>query len=144
MCIRDSHKQLYAVRFALLDLDDLVEVGFRVAFSGFDLALHHLVIRRIDIVIERGGNLLYAERREEAVIDSLLERVGVNRLAEIEVGVGILFALRRCSQPELDRGSEVIHDAAPVAFIVRPAAMALVNDDEIEEIRGILAEIWRS
>ena len=137
------HEQLHAVRFALLDLDDLVEVGFRIALPGFDFALHNLVIRRVDILVERCGNLLYAERREEAVIDALLERVDVDRLAEIGVGVRVLLALRRRGEPELNGGSKVIHDAAPIAFIICPAAMALVDDDEIEEIGRILAEIRR-
>ena len=33
------HEQLHAVRFSFLDFDDLVEVGFRVALTGFNLTL---------------------------------------------------------------------------------------------------------
>ena len=38
---------------------------------------------------------------------------------------------------------EVFEDAAPVALVVRAAAMALVDDDEIEKVRRIFAEIRR-
>ena len=69
------HEQLHAVRFSCPDLYDLVKVGFRIALPDLDFALHNLVIRRIDILVECCGNLLYAERREEAVIDALSERI---------------------------------------------------------------------
>ena len=137
------HEQLDAVGLTRLDLDDLVEVVFGVALAAFDFAFHHLVIRRVLVLVERGGDLLYAERGEIAVVDAVFERVDVNRLAEVGVGVGVLLALGGGGQAELHGGGEVVHDAAPVAFIVGPAAMALVDDDEIEEIGRIVAEIGR-
>ena len=39
------HEQLHAVRFAFLDLDDPVEVGFRVTLPGFDFAFDQLCRR---------------------------------------------------------------------------------------------------
>src|ERR1035437_852324 len=135
------HEQLHAVLFACLDLDDLVEVGFRVALSALHFALHYVVIRRVDILVERGGNLLYAEGRKKAVIDAFTERVDVDWLAEVFVGVRVLLALWRRGQAKLNGGSKVIHDATPVAFIVGTAAVALVDDYEIEEVGRILPEI---
>ena len=44
------------------------------------------VVRRVDVFVERGGNLLHLERRQEAVVDAFLERVDVDRLAEVGVG----------------------------------------------------------
>ncbi len=38
-------------------------------------------------------------------------------------------------------GCEVVEDAAPVAFVVGAAAVAFVNDDEVEEVRLVLAEV---
>jgi hypothetical protein len=57
------HEQLHPVRFhpvrfAFFDLDDLVEVGFGVTLAALNLALDQLVVGRIDILVERGGNLL--------------------------------------------------------------------------------------
>ena len=131
------------MRFALLDLDDLVEVGFRVALPGFDLALDQRVVGRVDVLVERRRDLLHLERREEAVVDAVLERVDVDRLAEVGVGVHVVLALGRGGEAELHGGREVVEDAAPVAFVVRAAAMALVDDDEVEEVRRILAEVGR-
>ena len=68
---------------------------------GFDLALDHRVVRRVDVLIERGRNLLHLERRQEAVVDAFLERVDVDRLAEVRVGVDVVLALRRRGQTEL-------------------------------------------
>ena len=128
---------------AFLDFDDPVEVRFVVELSGLDLALDHRVVRRVDVLVQRRRNLLHLERREEAVVDAVLERVDIDRLAEIGVGVHVVLALGRGGEAELHGGGEVIQDAAPVAFVVGAAAMALVNDDEIEEVRRILAEIRR-
>ena len=110
---------------------------------ALDLALDHLVVGRVDILVQRRGNLLHLERRQEAVVDALLERVDVDRLAEIGVGVHVVLALGRGGQAELHGGGEVVQDAAPVALVVGAAAMALVDDDEVEEVRRILAEIGR-
>ncbi len=131
------HKQVHAVRFALFDLDDLVEVGFRVSFPDFNVALHDLVIRRIDILVKRRRNLPDAEWREETIIDALLERVDIDRLAEVSIRVHVVLALGCCRQAELNGGSEVFENVAPRAFVVRSAAMALVDNDEVEEIRRI-------
>ena len=100
------HEDLHAVRFAFLDLDDLVEVGFRVALPGFDLALDQRVVGRIDILVERRGDLLHLERRQEAVVDAVLERVDVDRLAEVGVGVHVVLALGRGGEAELHGGAK--------------------------------------
>ena len=125
------------------DLDDAVEVAFGVAPPFLDFALDHLVVAGIDVVVERGGDLLDLERREEAVVDPVLQGVDVNRLAEIGVGIGIGLALRRRRQPELHGGREVVQDGAPVALVIRAAAMAFVDDDEVEEVGRVVAEARR-
>src|ERR1700733_1896631 len=137
------HEQFYAVRLALFDLDNPVEVGFLIEFPALNFALHDLVIRRIDVLVERGGDLLYAERRQEAIVDALLERIDIQRIAEVSVGVRILLSLWRRSQAELNRGSKVFQDSAPVALVIGPAAVALVDNDEVEEIRRIVPEVRR-
>ena len=43
--------------------------------------------------------------------------------------------------PELHRGREVVEDAAPGALVVRAAAVALVDHDEVEEVGRVLAEV---
>ena len=137
------HEDLHAVGFTLLDLDDLVEVGFRVALLGFDLAFDELVVRRIDILVERRGNLLHLEWREEAVVDAFLERIDIDRLAEVSVGVHVVFTFGSGGQAKLHRRGKVVEDAAPVAFIVGTTPMTLVDDDEVEEVRWVLAKIGR-
>jgi len=52
------HEQLDAMRFTGFDFDDPVEVRFRIALSALDFALHHKIIRRVDVIVERGSNLL--------------------------------------------------------------------------------------
>src|ERR1051326_7663519 len=89
------HKQFHPIRLALLDLDDLIEVRFRITLAGLDLALYHLVVRGINIIVQRGLNLPYLERREETVVDSVLERVNIYGLAKVTVRIGVFGALWR-------------------------------------------------
>jgi len=143
LLIDQVHEELDPVRFPFLDLDDLIEVRFGVTLPGFDLPLDQLVVGRVDIVVERRGNLLHLEGRQVAVVDTVLQRINKDRLAEIGIGIHVIFALGRGGQAELHGGREVFENVPPVAFIVRPAAMALVDDDEVEEVRRVLAEIGR-
>ena len=77
---------------------------------------------------------------EEAVVDALLERVGVDRLAEV-VDVGdVLGLLRRGGQADLGGGGEVFEDLAPGRILGGAAAVALVDHDEVEETGRELAE----
>ena len=70
---------------------------------------------------------------QETVADALLEGVGVNRLAEV-MDVGDVFGfLGRCGEADLCRRREVIQDFPPCRILCRTAAMALVDDDEVEE-----------
>ena len=84
---------------------------------------------------------MHTIRRQEAVIDALLQAVGVERIAEISVGVSVVFAQRRCGHAELKCRLEIFENLAPVALVAGAAAMALIHDDEVEEvswdIRGI-------
>jgi hypothetical protein len=73
------HEQLDAIALPLLDLDGTVELRLAVAFARLDLAFDDLVVRRVDVVVERRGELLDLERGQEAVVDAVLQRIGVNR-----------------------------------------------------------------
>jgi hypothetical protein len=59
---------LHSVRLTLLDLNDLIEVGLRVALTSLDFPFDQLVVGGIDVFVERRGNLLDPERRQKAVI----------------------------------------------------------------------------
>src|SRR3990167_4442718 len=135
------HEDLDALLLALLDLDDLVEILLFVAFSGLDLAFHHGVVRGEYIVIQRGSDLLQAEGCKETIVDAVFERIDEHRLAEVGIGVGVVLSLRRSSQTQLHGGGEVFEDTAPVAFIICTASVALVDDDEVEEVRRVLAKV---
>ena len=75
---------------------------------------------------------------EEAVADALLERIGVNGIAEV-MDVGDVFGLlRRSGEADLGGGGEVFKDLPPGGILGRAAAVALVDDDQVEEIRGEL------
>ena len=65
---------------------------------------------------------------------ALFQGVCVNRFAEV-MDVGDVFSLlRRCGQADLGGVAEVFEDLAPSRVFGRAAAVAFVNDDEVEEI----------
>ena len=82
------------------------------------------------------------EGGEVAVVDAGFEGVGVDGFAEVGVGVGVLSAFWGGGEAELDGWGEVVEDAAPGAFVGGSAAMAFVDDDEVEEVGGVVVEFW--
>ena len=76
---------------------------------------------------------------QEAVLDALAQAVGVDRVAEVAVGVAIIVAQRRRGHAELIGRLEVFEDLAPVALVAGAAAVALVHDDQVEEVGRVLA-----
>jgi hypothetical protein len=137
------HEDPHPGRLPLADLDGPVELALRVAPPRLDLPLQQVVVRRVDVLVQGGGDLLHLERRQEAVVDPLPERVHVHRLAEVRVRVHVVSSPGRGGEAQLHGGGEVLQDAAPRALVVGAAAVALVHDDEVEELRWVLAEVGR-
>ena len=77
---------------------------------------------------------MHAVRREEAVLDALPQAVGVERIAEVRVRVAVVLPQRRRGHADLECGLEIFQDLAPVALVAGAAAVALVHDDEVEEV----------
>ena len=78
--------------------------------------------------------------REKAIGDALLERVAVDRLAEVVLGGNIDRLLRGCGESDLSRGVEVLQNVSPSGVLGGATPMALIDDHEIEEVRGELLE----
>src|SRR5450759_490022 len=82
--------------------------------------------------------------REESVLDALLERVGVDGIPEVVAGGDLRGFLGRGGQTELGRSGKVIQDFAPGRIGGGAAAVALVHDNEVEEIgRELLEDVFR-
>jgi len=75
---------------------------------------------------------------EEAVVNPVAQAVSVNGIPEIEVGVAVVLAQRRGGQPKLKRRFEPCENVPPGGILARAPSMALVHDDEVEEIGGKL------
>ena len=75
---------------------------------------------------------------QEAILDALLEAVGVDGIAKV-VDVGHLGGfLRRSGQADLGRRAEVAQDSRQAGVLGRAAAVTLIHDDEVEEVRAEL------
>ena len=70
--------------------------------------------------------------REESFLDALLERVGVDRLAEVVDVRDVLGFLGRGGQADLRGGGEVVEDLAPGRVGRGAAAVAFVDDDQVD------------
>ena len=81
-------------------------------------------------------------RGQVAILDALAQAVGVDGLAEV-VGVGDVGGLLgRGRQADLGGGAEVAEDVAPGRVFGGAAAVALVDDDEVEEVgRELLVDV---
>jgi len=73
-------------------------------------------------------------------VDTLLERVAGHRLAEVVNVRDVFRFFGGGSEADLRGIAEVFEDLPPGGVVGGAAAMALVNDDEIEEPRRELAE----
>ena len=73
---------------------------------------------------------------EEAVVNALLETVGVNGVAEVEVGVAVFVTQGGSGHAKLVGRLEPFEDLAPVGFFPGAAAVTFVHDDQVEEVAG--------
>jgi hypothetical protein len=86
------HKELYAVAFPLFYFDGSVEVFFLIHLTFFNLAFNDLIIRCVNIIIQRGRYLLDLKRGQEAIVNAFFEGIDINRLTEITEGIGMVFS----------------------------------------------------
>ena len=90
--------------FALLDCNEDVEVLLHISLARFHLPILQVIVLGEDVIVHGSGNLIDPKRRKEPVVDSLLERIDVDRLAEVVVGIRVLVALRGGRQAQLHSG----------------------------------------
>ena len=136
-----AHKDLDPLELPSTNLNGLVELFLFVQLPHFNITFNHKVIRRVNVLIKRGTDLLHLERRQEPVVDAVLQGVGVDRLAEVLVGINVVLALWGGSQAELHGRLEVLHDLAPVPFVLCPTTVALVDHDEVKEVGRVVTEV---
>ena len=134
------HKDLDPFFLAGADLDDAVHILLGVNPLPLYFSLNHLVIRGVDVLIQCGGMLAHSERGQVTIVDPLFEGVAINWLAKVGIGIDVIFTLWGCGQPQLHGGFEVVEDIPPVALVVGTATVALINDDEVEEIGGVVTK----
>src|SRR5262249_125888 len=84
------HEQLDPIAFALLDLDGPIELRLAIAAALFDLPFDDLVVGCVDIIVDRGGELLDLERGQVPVVDAILQGIDVDRVTEVPVGVDVV------------------------------------------------------
>src|SRR5438309_723053 len=72
--------------------------------------------------------------REESILDSLAQAVGIDRIAEIEISIAIIFTQRGSGHSQLKSRLEIGENLAPVAQIARAAPVAFVHDNQIKEV----------
>src|SRR5665213_2764176 len=77
---------------------------------------------------------------EEAIFDSLAKAVFVDRVAKVPVTIAIVVAQRGRGHAELHCWLEVFQNRAPGTVVSRASPVALIDDDQIKEIRGELIE----
>ncbi len=117
--------------------DEALEIGGAIFLvgDGAAIAVEVILARPPAGRVPLGDDAMDAVRREEAVVNALAQAVGINRVAEVEVGIAVLIAQGSGGHAQLIGRLEIFEDFAPVRVFLGAAAMALVHDNEIEEIR---------
>src|SRR3990172_9086037 len=88
--------------------------------------------------VHRGDDSMDSIGGEKAVLDALPKAVGVERVAEVTVCVTIIFSERGSCHTNLAGGVEILEDLAPVALVGSAPPMALIHDDQVKEVLGII------
>jgi hypothetical protein len=81
---------------------------------------------------------------EEAIVDALLERVRVDRRANVGERGGLASLLRRGRQAQLDGGRKMVEDVTPRAVFRGAAPVALVDDHEVKNLAELLVHLFSS
>ena len=113
----------------------VVEAVFHLLAVAVGLAR----LRTVSFYVDVDVDLDHLIGSEEAVLDALLERVGVDRLAKVVDVRDVGGLLGRGRQADLGCGGEVIEDLAPGGILGGAAAMALIDDDQVEKAGRELA-----
>ena len=110
------HHELDTLALSYLDLNPtrMIEVFFFIVFRSFYLSLDYLIIFYKLVIIEGGLDAFDLEWCQESIIDTVLQRVGIDRISEISIGLEIVCLLRRRCESELGRRSEVVENRAPL------------------------------
>jgi len=124
-----KHQRAVEVRGVVDAVLDLVTFAVQLALFG-PVAFHVPVDMNLDDLVGR----------QKAVADPLLQRIGEHRLAEI-FRVGDVFRLlRRGGQADLRRAGKMVEDFTPGGVLGGAAAMAFVDDNQVEEVLRELLE----
>src|SRR5262245_21368492 len=91
LLVRFIQIKLYPLFLPLLYFYDAVEIFLFIYLAFFDFTHQNCIIRCVHIVINCGFYAAHLKRCEESIIDALLERIGIDRLAEIQIGIYIVF-----------------------------------------------------
>ena len=136
--VDEGEKLLDAVLIALTDIDiAVIKVLLRIDLVFVYLTLD-IIIGVVGIGVDIAGRYADAEGGEVAILDALFEGIGVNGISEIAIGVRVLLSFRRSGHAELVGVGEIVHQLTPLALVVGTSAVTLIDDDEVEEIRGVL------
>ena len=121
---------------SFVDDDISVEI-FRIVFAIFDFVA-------IDIALPRGGSPAFeiaicADANDFigcqiTVFDALFEAICVDRFSEVREIRDVVSFFRRGGHADLRSRREVIENFSPSRVITSAAAVAFVDDDEVEKV----------
>ena len=115
--------------------------------AGVILGIRDLSPKAVQLALGRtpaggvviGDDAVDPIRGQKPVRDPLGQAVLIDRIAEVVVGIDVVLTPRRRGHADLHGGLEPLQDLPPAATFARAAAMALVDDHQIEEVARIVA-----
>jgi len=71
--IDQIHEQFYTVGFTFLYLDNLIEIRLQINLPELNFSLHDHIIGRVNIIINRCGDLPHLKRSKKPVVDAVFQ-----------------------------------------------------------------------
>ena len=97
--VYQTHKFLHTGFVTLANLDvTLVEILFRIGLEHIHLATHHCIIGGVVIIVDGTLHVDVTERRQETIVNTLLQGIFISMVCKVTVGIGILVYTRSSGQ----------------------------------------------
>src|SRR5690554_3458258 len=134
-------KNVYPLCFTFDYFDVSVKILLFIQPASFYFTLYNGIITCVHIIIKRCFNAFHLKRSKESIINTILKRIYINRIAKISVSINISIPLGSSGKSQLHSRTKIFHNLSPITFIICTAAVTLINNNKIEKVLWIISKI---
>ena len=136
-----THKLFHSCLITLSDGNvSTVEILLSICLTLLNFACQNLILRTVDIVINGTLHFAVAEWGKESICNALFERILIYRISKVTICISIYLSSWCSSQTNLHSTVKILQYASPITLILCTSSVALVNDNQVEEVFWILTK----